>query len=94
MAHAALIVVDNSTEDPDVGRAGLRDELMPALRAMPGFQAASLLTDYPRGREAALVVFEFREQADALARSVAVGHALRDGVTVISSEVFEVTVSE
>lgn len=93
MEFAALIIVDNHAEDPEAGRRGLRDELLPALRSMPGFIDARLLTDYDRGRGVALVVFEARAQAETLAESVKPGMQIREGVTVVSSEVLEVTVA-
>jgi hypothetical protein len=39
-SYAAVIEVDNSGENPDEGRIGLREELLPVLSAMPGFNAA------------------------------------------------------
>ena len=91
MAHAALIEVDNTDEDPDAGRRGLAEELLPVLRSMPGFDDALLLTDYGRGRGVAIVVFDSVAQAAALAAGVAVGQVLRPGVVVTSAEVLEVT---
>ncbi len=52
---AAVIEVDNSGEDPDEGRRGLREELLPVLQTMPGFVAAELLTAYDEGRGLAVV---------------------------------------
>lgn len=41
MHYAAVVEVDNSKEDPNGGRQGLRKELAPALEAMPGFKSAA-----------------------------------------------------
>ena len=93
MNYAALITVDNSDEDPEAGRRGLREELLPAMRTMPGFSSCLFLTAHERGRGVGIVVFETLEQAKNLADSVAVGSTIHPGVTVTASEVMEVTAS-
>ena len=90
MGYAALIEVDNSAEDPEAGRRGLRDELLPVLQTMPGFESAVLMTAYERGRGVAVVVFDTLEHASALTAGVTVGQPLRPGVSVTRVEVLEV----
>jgi hypothetical protein len=92
MAYAALVIVDNSGEDPEVGRRGLREDLLPVLRSMDGFRTAHLLTDYPRGRGVALVVFDSEVQALGVTSGLVAGAVLREGVVVTSAEVLEATV--
>ena len=89
--YATLIEVDNSREDPKAGRAGLRDELAPALRSMPGFVSALLLTAYERGRGVAVVVFETRDQAQRPIGAIGEGHEIRAGVVVTDTDILEVT---
>jgi hypothetical protein len=91
--YAALIEVDNSREDPEAGRKGLRDELLPALQAMPGFVSTLLLTAYERGRGVAAVVFDSREAAEGLVAGFAAGQEIRDGVVVTRTDVLEVSAS-
>jgi hypothetical protein len=91
MAYAAFITVDNSGEDPEDGRRGLREELVPAMKALPGFQSAMFMTAYERGRGVGVVVFETLEQAENLVLGVEIGSTIHPGVTVTSSEVFEVS---
>jgi hypothetical protein len=93
LQYAALIEVDNSNEDPDIGRRGLNNELAPALKSMPGFVSTVLLTAYERGRGVAVVVFDTKEQAERLTSGLAEGVAIRDGVVVIKAEVLEVSAS-
>jgi hypothetical protein len=93
MQYAALIEVDNSREDPEAGRKGLRDELLPALQGMSGFVATLLLTAYERGRGVAVVVFDTREAAEGLASGFADGQEIREGVVVTGKEVLEVSAS-
>jgi hypothetical protein len=91
--YAALITVNNSDEDPDAGRRGLREELLPAMRMLPGFSSCLFLTAYERGKGVGIVVFETLEQAKHLADSVAVGSTIHPGVTVTASEVMELSAS-
>ena len=91
MDYAALIEVDNSGEDPEAGRRGLRDELLPALRALPGFRSALLLTAYERGRGVGVVVFDSRAAAEAVASGFSAGQQIREGVVVARTDVLEVS---
>ena len=93
MKYAALIEVDNSREDPEAGRRGLREELAPALKAMPGFDSALLLTAYEHGRGIAVVVFESEDAARSMASSFADGQEIREGVIITRKDVLEVSAS-
>jgi len=93
MSYAAVIEVDNSGEDPDEGRRGLRVELAPAMKRFPGFQSGLFMTAYERGRGIAVIVFESRDQAEQTATGLAVGQKLRDGVIVTRTDVLEVSAS-
>ena len=93
MPFAALITVDNGLEDPEAGRRGLREELTPAMRMLPGFQSCLFLTAYERGAGVGVVVFETLDQAMQLAESVKVGSNIHPGVIVTASEVMEVSAS-
>jgi len=91
LRYAAVIEVDNSGEDPDAGRQGLRDELAPALAAMPGFVSTLLMTSYERGRGVAVVVFETRDQAEQLANGLHPEQEIRAGVLATRVDVLEVS---
>jgi hypothetical protein len=88
--HGVFVEVDNSGEDPDEGIRGLREELAPALRQLPGFGSAIFLTAHERGSGIGVVTFSSREQAAQLAQGFAPGANIRPGVTVLRSELFEV----
>jgi len=90
MNYAALIEVDNGREDPEEGRMGLRDELLPALMGMPGFVNTLLLTAYECGRGVAVVVFDSQEE---LVSSFAEGQEIREGVVITRKDVLEVSAS-
>ena len=93
MPYAAVIEVDNSGEDPDEGRKGLRNELAPAMKLLPGFVSGLFLTAYEHGRGIAVVVFETQEQAEQLNAGVAVAREIRVGVTVTRTDVLAVSAS-
>jgi hypothetical protein len=91
VSYAAVVSVDNHREDPDVGRRGLREELAPAMKEFPGFESGLFLTAYERGRGLGVVVVETRDHAEQLVSLFPVGAEIRTGVTVIATEVFEVS---
>ena len=93
MPYAAVIEVDNSGEDPDKGRRALRDELVPTMKMLDGFQSGLFLTAYEHGRDIAVVVFDTREHAEQLNAGLAVGREIRGGVTVTRTDVLEVSAS-
>lgn len=93
MEFAALIEVDNSREDPESGRKGLREELLPVLTALPGFRSTLLLTAYENGRGVAVVVFDSQHAAQGLASGFSVGQEIRDGVVITRTGVLEVSAS-
>ena len=93
MHYAAVVEVDNSREDAEAGRRGLREELAPALSSMPGFVSTLLLTAYERGRGMAVVVFDSRPAAEAFVAGLPEGREIRGGVVVTRANVLEVTVS-
>ncbi len=90
MQYAAHIEVDNSEENPDEGRRGLQEELLPVLQSLPGFDSTLLMTNYEQGRGVAVVVFESRDAASALVSGLSVGQEIRAGVTVTRAEVLEI----
>src|SRR5436305_10014569 len=86
MPYAAVIEVDNRGEDLDDGRRGLREELAPAMKALPGFNSGLFMTAYERGRGIAVVVFDTQEQAEQFARGLTIGQELRDGGAVTAAD--------
>jgi hypothetical protein len=89
--YAALIEVDNSEEEPATGRRGLREELLPALKALPDFRSTLLLTAYEHGRGVAVIVFGSRDAAESVAASFRPGQQIREGVVITRADVLEVS---
>ena len=65
MAFAVVVEVDNRGEDPDDGRRGLRQELAPAMKLVPGFESGLFLTAYERGLGYGVVVLETRDRRNS-----------------------------
>jgi hypothetical protein len=87
---AVVVEVDNSGEDADEGRRGLREELAPAMRQLPGFRSGLFLAAHERGLGVGVVVLDTRGQAEQLAAGFAPGAQIRPGVRVVRTEVLEV----
>jgi hypothetical protein len=90
-AFAVFVEVDNRGEDPDDGRRGLKEDLAPAMRQVPGFVSGLFMTAYDRGLGVGVVLLATREQANQLACGFAVGSEIRPGVKVVRTEVLEVS---
>lgn len=91
---AVMVEVDNSREDPELGKRGLRDELAPALRGLPGFRSLLLMTAHDKGLGVGIVALEQREQATTLAGAFPPGTEIRPGVVVVRTEVLDVAAAD
>jgi hypothetical protein len=87
---AVVVEVDNGAEDPEEGRRGLREELAPAMRQMPGVVSAIFMTAHERGVGYGVIVMDSREGAQRLAAGFSPGTFIRDGVKILRAEVLEV----
>ncbi|GAC1539955.1 MAG: hypothetical protein NVS3B12_26550 [Acidimicrobiales bacterium] len=87
---AVVVEVDNREEDPEEGRRGLREELAPAMRQLPGFVSGTFMTAHDRGLGIGVVVLETRDGAEQLALGFVPGAAIRPGVWVRRTEVLEI----
>lgn len=88
---AVFVELDNSGEDPEEGRRGLREELAPAMPHVPGFVSALFMTAYERGLGVGVVVFDSRIRAEEFAAGFPPGVELRPGARVRRTEVLEVS---
>ncbi len=88
--HALLVEVDNSGEDAAARVKGLREELAPAMKQTLGFVSGVFGSDDAAGAGYMLVVYETRENAEAVGGRLAVGMSPRPGVTITRVAAFEV----
>ena len=77
-------------ENVDQAREALQTEVIPGVKLAPGFIHGIWSADRGNGRGTGFVVFKTREQAEALAQTLASGEMKPPpGVTVESSAVYE-----
>lgn len=88
--YAALIEVNVTGVDRDAGIAGLRNQLVPAIKRMPGFVSGTWLLGGTEGRGLSLTVWATEGDAQAFANQFEVGASPQTGAAVARSEVREV----
>ena len=94
LMHAVLVEVDTSGQpDREVGLKSLREELVPRISQVPGFQAGYWLRPLEDAKGTSLVLFDTRENAEAASRELSVGSSVGPGVTVVRKELREVAAS-
>ena len=80
--RAVLIEVNVEGVDEQAGLDGLRNRLVPAITAMPGFISGTWLTGNEQGRGLSLTIWETDEQARAFADLFGPGASPQAGASV------------
>jgi hypothetical protein len=88
--YATLIEIDVGAVDRDDGLRGLRERIVPAISAMPGFHSGVWLTGNDAGIELSLTVWESEAGAQAMAERFGVGASPQANAAVTRCEVREV----
>ena len=88
--RAVLIEINVEGVDPQAGLDGLRNQLVPAIKAMPGFRSGTWLTGNEHGRGLSLTLWETDEQAQAFADRFGPGASPQAGAAVERCELREV----
>jgi len=88
--HAVLIEVDVSGVDPEAGLKGLQEQIVPAIRSLPGFCSGTWLTGNQDGLGLSLTVWDTQQQAEAMANTFGPGSSPQAGATVRRCEIREV----
>lgn len=65
--HAVLIEVDVAGVDREQGFEALREQIVPAIKALPGFQSGTWLTGGTDGKGLSLTLWDTEENARAMA---------------------------
>ena len=87
--HGTRTTVRIEAGREDEARRGLADQVIPRVKAAPGFVAGYWFAEI--GDQGwSLVIWEAREQAEAMAAQLSPGSHPAPAVTVEKSEVFEV----
>ncbi|MBV9362921.1 MAG: hypothetical protein JO286_27450 [Solirubrobacterales bacterium] len=88
--HAVLIEVDVAGVDRDQGLAVLREQIVPAIRALPGFQSGSWLTGGTDNMGLSLTLWDSDDNARAMANRFGPGSSPSESTSVARCEVREV----
>lgn len=91
--HAVLIEVDVSGVDREQGLTVLREQIVPGIRAMPGFQSGTWLAGNDEGRGLSLTVWDTEEHARGMAERFGPGSGPTANASVARCEVREVAAS-
>ena len=88
--HAVLIEVDVSGVDREQGTTALREQIVPAIKSLPGFQSGTWLTGGTDGKGLSLTLWDSEENAHAMAERFAPGSSPTASTSVTRCEVREV----
>ena len=88
--RAVLIEINVEGVDAQAGLDGLRNQLVPAIKAMPGFQSGTWLTGNEDGRGLSLTIWETDEHAQAFADRFGPGASPQAGAAVERCELREI----
>lgn len=92
--YAALIEVDVRGVDREQGLRALREQVVPAVRSMPGFRAGLWFPGDHEGKGLSVTLWETEPQAQAMADRFGAGSSPAAAATVARSEVREVAAVE
>jgi hypothetical protein len=88
--YAVLIEVDVNGVDPDQGLTALREQIVPAIKAMPGFQSGTWLPGNEDGMGLSLTLWDTEANAKVMADRFGIGSNPAMSAMVARCEVREV----
>jgi hypothetical protein len=88
--HAVLIEVDVGGVDREAGLMALREQVIPAIKQLPGFQSGTWLTGNEDGRGLSLTLWDGEENARTMAERFGPGSSPTASASVVRCEVREV----
>jgi hypothetical protein len=91
--YAVLIEVDVAGVDPEQGIRALREEIVPAIKALPGFQSGSWLTGGADGKGLSLTLWDTEDNARLMAERFGPGSSPTASASVVRGELREVAVT-
>ncbi|HEX8008054.1 MAG TPA: hypothetical protein VF482_16680 [Trebonia sp.] len=89
--HAVLIEIYVGNVVREEGLKGLREQIVPAITALPGFQSGTWLTGNDKGLGLSLTVWDTKEHAEAMAAMFGPGSSPQAGASIRRCEVREVS---
>ena len=88
--RAVLIEINVQGVDEQAGLDGLRNQLVPAIKTMPGFQSGTWLTGNEHGRGLSLTLWDTDEHAQAFADRFGPGASPQAGAAVERCELRDI----
>jgi hypothetical protein len=88
--YAVLIEVDVAGLDRDEGLLALREQIVPAIKQLPGFQSGVWLPGNEDGRGLSLTVWDSEAHAQTMADRFGIGANPAASASVVRCEVREV----
>jgi hypothetical protein len=88
--HAVLIEVDVRGVQREAGLLALREQIVPAIRGLPGFQSGTWLTGNEDGKGLSLTVWDTEAHARVMADRFGIGSSPQASATVSRCEIREV----
>jgi hypothetical protein len=87
---AVLIEVDVRTVERDAGLTALREQIVPGIKSLPGFQSGTWLTGNEGGRGLSLTVWDTEAHAQTMVDRFGIGSNPAMSASVARCEVREV----
>ena len=88
--YAVLIEVDTSGVDPEQGLKTLREQIVPAIKSMPGFQSGTWLPPNADDKGMSFTLWDTEENANVMADRFGIGSNPAMSAMVARCEVREV----
>ena len=85
--HAVLIEVDVTGVDPEQGLQALKEQIVPSITQLPGFQSGVWLTGNEEGKGLSLTVWDSEPNAKAMVDRFGPGSSPAAGASVVRCEV-------
>jgi hypothetical protein len=76
--------------DPEAGLRGLREQIVPAIRDLPGFRSGTWLPGNDEGRGLSLTLWDSVASAQHMADTFGIGSSPQASVSIVRCEVREV----
>jgi hypothetical protein len=88
--RAVLIEVDVRGVDREDGLRGLREQIVPAVSALPGFQSGTWLPGNTEGVGLSLTLWDTEAGAEQMAKMFGIGSSPQMSAAVVRCEIREV----
>jgi hypothetical protein len=87
---AVLIEVDVRGVEPNAGLTALREQIVPGIKSLPGFQSGTWLTGNGAGKGLSLTLWDTETHAQAMVDRFGIGSNPAMSASVVRCEVREV----